>query len=228
MSKTGIGCLAVVGVAVLMIIIVIASLIGVWNSLNYKFQNANAGASKYSAALNVSTAKIQGVWGMSERYLQHESVTFQGVAQARSGFLRAKEAFEQARAGGSSSTLDLTKIAMVAQAAFAELARQGGLSINVQIEAYPQLRGAETTEKAMRTMEEGTNEIKTALDDWITTIRDYNAYRGSFWPNVWGSMMGRFPSKLEYYEGDVKKLEIETLNPAKRPVAPAPAGVATP
>jgi len=57
------------------------------------------------------------------------------------------------------------------------------------------------------------NEIKSALDDWITTIKDYNTYRGSFLPSVVGPMIGWFPARTDYCEGAVKELNVEQFNP---------------
>jgi hypothetical protein len=57
------------------------------------------------------------------------------------------------------------------------------------------------------------NEIKSALDEWITTIKDYNTYRGSFLPSLVGPMIARFPARTDCYEGAVKELNVEQLNP---------------
>lgn len=204
-------------IIVVVIVALLGSLTGVWNTLNAKYQAVNEASSHYSAALNTSTEKIKGVWAMSQQYLDHESSTFKGVAEARSGFLAAKEAYQQAQAGGKTSQDDLTKLAMLAQQKFLNLQSRAGLAINVQIEAYPQLRGADTTQQAMRSMEVGVNEIKTSLDDWITTIKDYNTYRGSAWPSIAGSFMSKYPASIKYYEGDTKKLNIDELNPKNQP-----------
>ena len=135
------------------------------------------------------------------------------MAEARSGFLKAKEGFEQLKNSGASSS-DLIKNAQIATKMFTDFQSAAGLAVNVQIERYPELRGAETTQQAMRTLEEGVNEIKTALDDWISAIKDYNTYRGRLWPTIWGGLMSKFPSEIEYYVGEVKKLDIQSLNPA--------------
>ena len=68
------------------------------------------------------------------------------------------------------------------------------------------------------------NEIKTALDDWITTIKDYNTYRGSFGVTIIaGFMGGKYPVKIAYYEGEIKALDIDSLNPDKESTTtPAP------
>ena len=74
-------------------------------------------------------------------------------------------------------------------------------------------------ESAMAAIEEGFNEIKTALDDWITLCRGYNTYRRSFVTNWFASRFGwEFPKKIAYYEGGIKepeqlKLTTEELDP---------------
>jgi hypothetical protein len=65
-------------------------------------------------------------------------------------------------------------------------------------------------------MESSVNEIKTALDDWIVTIKKYNTYRGSAWPSVVGGFMRKFPGEIKFYEGEIKKLDVNELNPERR------------
>ena len=50
----------------------------------------------------------------------------------------------------------------------------------------------------------------------IEAIKQYNSYRGNFVPSLVGSMIGRFPAHIDYYEGQVKELDIEKLNPQKQ------------
>jgi hypothetical protein len=57
------------------------------------------------------------------------------------------------------------------------------------------------------------NEIKSALDDWINTIKDYSTYRGSSLPSLVGPMIGWFPARTDYHEGAIKELNVEQLNP---------------
>jgi len=185
----------------------VAKYVSVWNTLNANYQAVNGARSKYSAALSTCTEKIKGVWAITNQYMDHESKTFKAVAEARSGYDAATRAFEQALKQGK-GTKELTQAGTgVVQAA---------LAFRIQIEAYPQLRAVEASQENIRNMEVATNEIKTALDDWVTTIKSYNTYRGSFWPNLVGGLMGRFPASIEYYEGKVKELDVEKLNPANK------------
>jgi len=205
-NKFLIGCGIIFVIGVIVIIGLIGSAVGVYNTLNTKYQDEEGGKSAYSSALNNCTPKIEGVWTIYSQYLDHESQTFVNVAEARSGYKKALEAFMQAQKSGK-STKDLTQLGSQAVNA--------AIAFNVQIEAYPQLRAAEVAQSNIQNMQESINEIKTALDDWIETIKKYNTYRGSAWPSIMGSFFSRFPSEIKYYEGEVKKLDINDLNPRK-------------
>jgi LemA protein len=202
---------AIAGAVILVVAIVaigfLMSIVGVWNRLNRDYQAVEGAKSHYSAALNTCTEKIKGVWDIANQYMQHESETFKAVAQARSGYDAAKDAFEKAAAEGR-STEDLTKAGSDAVKA--------AMAFRIQVEAYPQLRAAETSQENMRNMESSVNEIKTALDDWVVAIKNYNTYRGYAWPTIAGGFMKKFPTEIKYYQGEVTKLNVEELNPQKK------------
>ena len=207
MTKASIGCLALVVVIVLVAIGFLSSGVGVWNNLNRDYQAVEGAKSHYSAALNTCTEKIKGVWEIANQYMEHESETFMAVARARSGYDAARDAFEKAAAEGK-GTEELTKTGTdVVNAAMA---------FRIQVEAYPQLRAVEATQENIRNMEASVNEIKTALDDWIVTIKKYNTYRGSAWPSIVGGFMKKFPAEINYYEGEIKKLDVNQLNPENK------------
>jgi len=203
MRRFGIGCVVLLGLLVIVLVIVGSIYTGTWNQLNGKYQAVSGAKSRYSAALTTCTQKIKGVWAIADQYLSHESATFENVAKARSGYDAATKAFEAALKEGDTKVLTQAGTDVV----------NAALAFRIQIEAYPQLRGAETSQENIRNMEVSVNEIKTALDDWVTTIKDYNTYRGSFLPSVVGTMIGRFPAHIDYYEGSVKELNVEQLNP---------------
>jgi hypothetical protein len=199
---------SLIAVLIMLSLVLFGSYQSVWNSLNTYNQRAEGGKSLYSAALNTCTQKIQGVWIIADQYLDHESDTFKSVTKARSGYEDASHAFKTALEQGKSTKELTTTGAEVVKAA---------LAFRIQIEAYPQLRGVEASKEVMRGLQEGVNEIKTALDDWIVAIRDYNTYRNSFLPNLLAGFMGaRYPVRIEYYEGKIKELDISGLNPQTR------------
>jgi len=207
MTKKSIG----IGMAVIVIgiiaISIVSSAAGVWNKLNRNYQMVEGGKSHYSAALNTCTEKIKGVWEIANQYMKHESETFIAVTQARGGYDAARDAFEKAASEGK-DTEELTK-------AGSEVVK-AAMAFRIQVEAYPQLRAAETSQENMRNMESSVNEIKTALDDWVVTIKDYNTYRGSAWPSIVGGFMKKFPSEIKYYQGEITKLDVNELNPEKK------------
>jgi LemA protein len=207
MSKGALGTLIVIGAIAVILLLFVLSGVGVWNSLNRNLQSVNGAQSHYSAALNTCTEKIKGVWEIANQYMTHESETFKAVAEARSGYTAAAESFSKAMSDGKGAEALTKSGADAARAAFA---------FRLQVEAYPQLRASETSQQNMRNLEEAVNEIKTALDDWISAIKTYNIYRGSAWPAILGNFMTKFPAEIKYYEGEVKKLNVEELNPENK------------
>jgi hypothetical protein len=215
MSKIGIGLLVFLLVLVVLFVGGCGSVVKVWNTLNGNYQAVQGAKSLYSSALNTVPQKIEGVWTMSQQYMDHESRTFKDYAAMRSAVVPAIQEFQNAVASGKLSESDQVKSAQGIQKMLGDM-NHAWLNIKATVESNPQLRAAETSQHAMRTMEEGVNECKTALDDWITSIRVYNTYRGNAWPSIVGSFMAKFPAEIQYYEGEVKKLDIKGLNPQKQ------------
>jgi hypothetical protein len=215
MSRLGMGLLVFFVVLIILVLVVGGRVVGVWNTLNQNYQGVQGAKSHYSAALNTVPQKIEGVWTISQQYMDHESKTFKDYAAMRSAVIPAIQEFQSAVASGKPSESDQIKAAQGIQRQLGEM-NNAWLNIRATAENNPQLRAAETSQHAMQTMEEGVNECKTALDDWISSIRTYNTYRGNAWPSVAGSFMAKFPATIQYYEGEVQKLDVKSLNPAKR------------
>ncbi len=193
----------VIAVILLAIILIV---VGTYNSLNSKYQAVNSAKSKYSSAINVCSEKIKGVWQMADQYMKHEAATFKAVTEARSGWDKSLEKYKKSLQGSDSKELTKAGAGVV----------QAALAFRIQIEAYPQLQAIQTSKENMRNLEESTNEIKTALDDWITVIQSYNTFRGSFLPSILSGLFGRFPSEIQYYEGEKTKLNVDELNPQNK------------
>jgi LemA protein len=210
----------VVGLVIVAVLVAGVILVGVgvskYNTLVMLHERANEGKSRFAAALNTASEKMKSVWAMAQQEGILEKETYVGVAKARAAFDESRQAYETAAKSPSSSILDLTTRA----AAFG----QALVNVRVAFEAYPQLRTSETYQKGMVAVEEGFNEIKTALDDWIGLCRAYNTERRSF-PTTWfaSTFFGdQFPDRIAYYEGGIKqpeqiKITADELNPAKRP-----------
>jgi LemA protein len=206
--------------ALVLIVIVVGAIfgltyIGKYNGLVNRHEGTNEGRAKFVAAVNTCSQKMKSVWTLADQEGILEKETYVSVAEARSAYENAKQAFETAQADTTTSTQDLTKLG----ASFG----RSLLNVRVAFEAYPQLRTSETYQKAMAAVEEGFNEIKTALDDWITLCKGYNAYRRSFVTNWFAGRFGwDFPDKIAYYEGGIEepeqlKVTTEELNPRTGP-----------
>lgn len=213
----GVGVVGAIGLGVLIMLVMLVMsgcnmAVGVWNTLNKNYQAVQGQKSLYSSALNTLPQAIEGSWTMSKQYMNHESKTFRDYAAARSGILGKIEAFEKMSKEPNKDS-ELVKAAQSIMGMMEDFKKQSGVAINVAIENNPQLRAVETTKDAMRLMESSINQIKTALDDWVVSIKFYNTYRGNALPSIVGSFMTKFPSEIQYYEGDIKKLDIKSLNP---------------
>jgi len=203
-------------VPLIVIVVIIAVIFGLvymtkYNSLVNLQERTNEGRSKFAAAINTCSQKMKSVWALADQEGILEKETYTEVAKARSAYDGAEKAYEKARDDKATSIMDLTKLG----------AGLGQALVNVRVafEAYPQLRTTETYQKAMAAVQEGFNEIKTALDDWITVCKDYNRYR-RFLVTDWFASGFRwsFPSQIDYYEGGIKspeqlKVTTEELNP---------------
>ena len=209
--------IVIVGIVVLVLIIggIFAVMyVSTYNGLVKRQEAVNEGRSRFAAAINTCTQKMKAVWTLADQEGLLEKETYIGIAKARAGYEETRKEAEAAQKPGG-SVLDLTK-------AGADLGR-AVLNVRVAFEAYPQLRTSEVYQKAMVAVEEGYNEIKTSLDDWIRTCRDYNTYRRSFVSNFFANTFfgDKFPERIAYYEGGIKepeqmKIPAEDLNPKAR------------
>ena len=180
----------ILGIIILAIVISIGTVIGSFNNLVQQQQLVKQGESRYGAALDLGSQKIEAVWDIYKTYLSHESELFENATRLRAQYYKA------AAEGDPKATVN------------AALAFQL-LSVK---EAFPQLVSAPIAKDTQRSFEESINEMKTALDDWITVTQVYNTQRGIFPNNVIGSIFN-FPSEYNYYHSEKAKLNIsEILN----------------
>lgn len=186
-----------------------------YDTLNKKLQDVKSRESGYSAALNIVPEKIKGSWALCNQFLNHESDTHKQVAANRNSALAALQLYKEMKAKGENPEAML-KQAKVIEQSLMEYQKSASLAINVVTESTPNLKGSETVKDAMRSLQEGVNEIKVALDDKIKATEDYNEYRGRFWVSIYASSMKKFPEQIEFYKGEVEKLDIDKLNPQKQ------------
>ncbi|OPZ97048.1 MAG: LemA family protein [Planctomycetes bacterium ADurb.Bin412] len=205
---------AILVIVVILVIMAVGFGIGYTTKYNHLVglqEKTNEGRSRFAAAVNTCSQKMKSVWAMADQEGILEKETYTGVAKARSAYDESEKAFQQAKEEKSASVMDLTKLG----AGFG----QALVNVRIAFEAYPQLRTTETYQKAMAAVEEGFNEIKTALDDWIGLCQNYNRYRRTLFTNWFASAFSwPFPPQIAYYEGGIKepeqwKITTEELNP---------------
>jgi len=207
---------AVIVGGLLMLVLIVGAVFGItytskYNGLVQRHEGVNEGRSRFAAAINTCTQKMKAVWAMADQEGILEKETYLGVAKARAGYDEARknaEAVDQQNAPEA----DLMR-------AGADLGR-AMINVRIAFEAYPQLKTSEVYQRAMVGVEEGYNEIKTSLDDWIRLCRQYNTYRRSFMTDFLAkSFFGdKFPAKIAYYEGGITdpeqmKIPMDDLNP---------------
>lgn len=212
--------LLIVGVIILAVVGGVVSLaskvISVRNEMNHKYQPVLETKSKYSAAINLETQKMIGVWDVYDRGLNHESQTFKDYAAARSGLMAAMTAF-QSTGKDAVGAEDLLK-AQALQKSMMQMqktmtAAAPSLGINVQVENNPTLQWSGPANNATKIMESAINHCQMALEDWISMTKKYNVYVNDFWPElIRGALFsGKFPAKMEYYEGDLTKVDMRSI-----------------
>jgi LemA protein len=205
------GIFIIIGIIIVGLVIIGVTYVTTYNSLVNLQERANEGKSRVAAAVNTCSQKMKSVWALADQEGILEKETYVKVAQARAGFEDAQKGFDKANSDKTSSTLDLSRLGTNFGQAL--------VNIRVAFEAYPQLRTTETYQKAMASIEEGYNEIKTALDDWISQILQYNRSRRSLVTNWFVQTFNwEFPKQIEYYEGGIKEpekinIKSEELNP---------------
>lgn len=178
----------VIGIAALAFLILVGTVLGGYNNLIQRQQLVKQGESRYGAALDLGSQKIEAVWIVYNTYLSHERELFENATRLRGQFYKA------AAEGNPDATIK-------AALAFNLLAIK---------EAYPQLVSAPVAQQSIRSMEESINEMKTALDDWIYQTQIYNTQRNIFPNNVIGNSFG-FPSEYSYYHSEKTRLDVSEI-----------------
>ncbi|MGE5573090.1 MAG: LemA family protein [Bacteroidota bacterium] len=206
------GCLFGIAGLVVVGLVVLAGfswIMGIQRDMVRLQQGVLAQEGRYGAALETLSEKIKGIWAIEKDFLEHEKDTLTDVIRARAEALdRAGQEFATATAEGDpQKTID-------AATKFREAAQGLALSVNVNAlrEAYPQLFSPPIVQQTMRGLEEAVNEIRTALDDWQVSIRDYNTFR-SQWPQSFVGGALNFPASYDYYKAEKARLNMDELMP---------------
>ena len=165
-------------------------IISIYNTLvtlKNRYQNAFA---QIEVQLKRRYDLIPNLVEVAKGYMAHERETLEAVVKARNNAAAALEAISKAGAGGSE----------MAQLSAAEGALGQAMgSLNVTMEAYPDLKASENMNQLSEQLTTTENRVAFSHQGFNDAVTAYNIYRQSFPPVFFASKFGH-PSDAELLE----------------------------
>jgi LemA protein len=165
-------------------------IISIYNTLvtlKNRYQNAFA---QIEVQLKRRYDLIPNLVEVAKGYMAHERETLEAVVKARNNAAAALEAISKAGAGGSE----------MAQLSAAEGALGQAMgSLNVTMEAYPDLKASENMNQLSEQLTTTENRVAFSRQGFNDAVTAYNIYRQSFPPVFFASKFGH-PSDAELLE----------------------------
>jgi LemA protein len=175
-----IGCLAAVGVAVLLILIVAGMSVGRYNKLVLTQETIGAAWSEidnqYKRRFDLIPQLVKTVQGAAD----FEKSTLEAVTEARASVGRA-----QLPAGLPTDPAQLQAYAQAQQGLGSALSR-----LMVVVERYPEIKANQNFLSLQDQLEGTENRIAVARRDYIEAVRIYNTTRRRFPANLIAGMFG--------------------------------------
>lgn len=178
MSKKG---WIILGVIVAVVVILIASVAGSYNSLVDKEMKVESAQADIQTQLQRRADLIPNFVETVKGYTDYEQSTYQAVTEARAAVGRAQGAEEQAEAS-------------------AQLDGAISLWVNAVTEAYPDLKANEQYRALQDELAGTENRVATARKDYNDAVKDYNAAVRRFPMNIFAGLFGF--EKAEFFEAD--------------------------
>ena len=171
--------MVVLGIIVAIIVVVVAFVAGIYNSLVKLDERVNEAWSDITVQLKYRADLIPNVVETVKGYAKHEKETFQMVTEARTAAMGAKT---------------------VKQAAEAEKEMQGALGKLFAIaEAYPELKSNENFLKLQGQLQDVEDKIQAARRFYNAGAKDLNTKIKTFPTNIVNNIIGHF-KKRDYFE----------------------------
>ncbi len=156
-------------------------------TLKNRYQNAFA---QIEVQLKRRYDLIPNLVEVAKGYMAHERETLEAVVKARNNAAAALEAISKSGAGGSEmGTLSVAEGA---------LGKALG-SLNVTMEAYPDLKASENMNQLSEQLTTTENRVAFSRQGYNDAVTAYNIYRQSFPPVFFASKFGH-PSDAELLE----------------------------
>ena len=179
----------ILGIIVAIIVIVVAFVAGIYNSLVKLDERVNEAWSDITVQLKYRADLIPNVVETVKGYAKHEKETFQMVTEARTAAMGAKT---------------------VKQASEAEREMQGALGKLFAIaEAYQELKANENFVKLQEQLPDVEDKIQAARRFYHAGAKDLNTKIKTFPTNIINNIIGHF-KKRDYFEvDDAEKAKIK-------------------
>tara|TARA_R110002072_G_scaffold226984_1_gene383911 strand:+ start:196 stop:792 length:597 start_codon:yes stop_codon:yes gene_type:complete len=176
----------------LLILVAIGYVITIYNTLvtlKNRYQN---GFAQIEVQLKRRYDLIPNLVEAAKAYMSHERETLEAVISARNNAAAVLEAVSKAGAGG----------AEMKQLGAAETALGGALgSLNVTMEAYPDLKASENMLQFSEELTTTENRVAFSRQGYNDAVTAYNIYRESFPPVFFARRFGH-PASAELLEFD--------------------------
>jgi LemA protein len=180
MNKGWMGCLAVLGIVVLIALVVGLMVMGRYNSIVRQNEQINNAWAQVKVVLQRRADLIPNLVETVKGYAAHEKEVFENVAEARSKLAGAATPAE-ATAANAGLTSALGRLLAIA-------------------ENYPQLKANENFIRLQDELAGSENRVAVERRAYNETVRAYNAYIKTFPNNVLAGMFGF--KEREYFEAD--------------------------
>jgi LemA protein len=180
MNKGWLGCLAVVGIVVLIALVVGGMVMGRYNSIVRQNEQINNAWAQVKVVLQRRADLIPNLVETVKGYAAHEKEVFENVAAARSKLAGAATPAEAASANAGLSSA-LGRLLAIA-------------------ENYPQLKANENFIRLQDELAGTENRVAVERRAYNETVRGYNAYIKTFPNNILAGMFGF--KQREYFEAD--------------------------
>jgi len=180
MSKGWMGCLAVLGVVIVLALLVGGMVMGRYNSIIQQNEQINNAWAQVKVVLQRRADLIPNLVETVKGYAAHEKEVFESVAEARSKLAGAATPAEAANANAGLSSA-LGRLLAIA-------------------ENYPALKANENFIRLQDELAGTENRVAVERRAYNETVRGYNAYIKTFPNNI---LAGMFNFKeREYFEAD--------------------------
>jgi LemA protein len=180
MNKGWMGCLAVLGIVVLIALVVGLMVMGRYNSIVRQNEQINNAWAQVKVVLQRRADLIPNLVETVKGYAAHEKEVFENVAEARSKLAGAATPAE-ATAANAGLTSALGRLLAIA-------------------ENYPQLKANENFIRLQDELAGSENRVAVERRAYNETVRAYNAYIKTFPNNILAGMFGF--KEREYFEAD--------------------------